>query len=69
VYREAKFVVVVAVREVFPNCPRYIHKYALVERSEFVPRVDVETPVPRWKQMDRRATCCRKAILQEQSDE
>jgi predicted pyridoxine 5'-phosphate oxidase superfamily flavin-nucleotide-binding protein len=51
-YREAQFVVVVAVREVFPNRPRYIHKYALVERSEFVPRVDVETPVPRWKQMD-----------------
>jgi predicted pyridoxine 5'-phosphate oxidase superfamily flavin-nucleotide-binding protein len=51
-YAEAQFVVVVGVREVFPNCPRYIHKFALVERSAFVPHADVETPVPGWKQMD-----------------
>jgi uncharacterized protein len=51
-YPEAQFVVVVKIREVFPNCPRYIHKFALVERSGFVPRADRETPVPRWKQMD-----------------
>ena len=24
--------------QVFPNCPRYIHRMALVERSRFVPR-------------------------------
>jgi uncharacterized protein len=51
-YPEAQFVVVVTIREVFPNCPRYIHKFALVERSKFVPHVDRETPVPGWKQMD-----------------
>jgi uncharacterized protein len=51
-YPEAQFVVVVSVREVFPNCPRYIHKFALVERSPFVPHADVETPVPGWKQMN-----------------
>lgn len=51
-YAEAQFVVVVRVREVFPNCPRYIHKFALVERSAFVPHADIETPVPGWKQMD-----------------
>jgi uncharacterized protein len=51
-YPEAQFVVVVSVREVFPNCPRYIHKFALVERSMFVPHAEVETPVPGWKQMD-----------------
>jgi uncharacterized protein len=51
-YPEAQFVVVVTIREVFPNCPRYIHKFALVERSGFVPHADHETPVPRWKQMD-----------------
>jgi hypothetical protein len=33
----------------FPNCPRYIHKYRLVERSRFVPRVGCPTPVPDWK--------------------
>ena len=43
------FVVRVAVREVFPNCPRYIHKRTLVERSPFVPREGCETPVPDWK--------------------
>ncbi|HLF10328.1 MAG TPA: pyridoxamine 5'-phosphate oxidase family protein [Gammaproteobacteria bacterium] len=51
-YPEAQFVVVVSVREVFPNCPRYIHKFTLVERSAFVPHEDIETPVPGWKQMD-----------------
>jgi predicted pyridoxine 5'-phosphate oxidase superfamily flavin-nucleotide-binding protein len=51
-YPEAQLVVVVDIREVFPNCPRYIHKYALVERSKFVPRAGTVTPVPGWKQMD-----------------
>ena len=49
---EAQLVVRVAIREVFPNCPRYIHKYALVERSRFVPREDCATPVPSWKKSD-----------------
>ena len=48
----AQFVVVVSIREVFPNCPRYIHKYALVERSQFVPREGTTPPSPKWKQMD-----------------
>jgi predicted pyridoxine 5'-phosphate oxidase superfamily flavin-nucleotide-binding protein len=48
----AQFVVVVAIREVFPNCPRYIHKHTLVERSEFVPREGTTAPIPKWKQMD-----------------
>ena len=51
-FPEAQLVVVVGIREVFPNCPRYIHKHALVERSKFVPRVGATTPVPAWKQMD-----------------
>lgn len=48
-FPEAKFVVRVAVREVFPNCPRYLHKRTLVERSAFVPRAGCDTPVPDWK--------------------
>jgi predicted pyridoxine 5'-phosphate oxidase superfamily flavin-nucleotide-binding protein len=48
-YPEAQLVVRVAVTEVFPNCPRYIHEYRLVERSRFVPREDCPTPVPAWK--------------------
>ena len=49
-YPEAQFIVRVAVRRVYPNCPRYIHKYQLVERSAFVPRADTVTPAPAWKQ-------------------
>lgn len=48
-YPEAQFVVRVRANRVFPNCPRYIHKYQLVERSKFVPRVQCVTPVPDWK--------------------
>jgi hypothetical protein len=51
-YPEAQFIVRVAVREVFPNCPRYIHRYQLVERSRFVPRAGCETPTPDWKRSD-----------------
>ncbi|MCX7618861.1 pyridoxamine 5'-phosphate oxidase family protein [Tepidiforma sp.] len=45
----AQFVVRVAVEEVFPNCPRYIHKMQLVERSVFVPKAGCEAPEPEWK--------------------
>ena len=48
-YPEAQFVVRVRAREVFPNCPRYIHKYQLVEHSRFVPKASWPTPVPDWK--------------------
>ena len=33
----ALLVVRVRAREVFPNCPRYIHRYELVERSQVRP--------------------------------
>jgi len=49
-YPEAQFVVRVAVDRIYPNCPRYIHHYQLVERSRFVPRSELTTPVPGWKQ-------------------
>jgi uncharacterized protein len=45
----ALLVVRVRAREVFPNCPRYIHRYELVERSRYVPHADAEPPVPDWK--------------------
>lgn len=48
-YQEAQFVVKVQVHQVFPNCPRYIHKMKLVERSIFVPKEAAVTPVPAWK--------------------
>ncbi len=51
-YPEAQFIVRVAVREVFPNCPRYIHRMSRVESSPFVPREGCVTPVPAWKRSD-----------------
>ncbi len=45
----AQFIWRVRVRELFPNCPRYIHPYRLVERSHFVPRAEAAPPVPKWK--------------------
>jgi predicted pyridoxine 5'-phosphate oxidase superfamily flavin-nucleotide-binding protein len=49
---EAQLVVRVPAREVFPNCPRYIHRMAPVETSVFVPKDGCETPVPNWKRSD-----------------
>jgi predicted pyridoxine 5'-phosphate oxidase superfamily flavin-nucleotide-binding protein len=51
-YPEAQFIVRVRAREVFPNCPRYIHRMQAVERSAFVPREACETPVPDWKRSE-----------------
>jgi hypothetical protein len=51
-YREAQFIVRVAVTRVFPNCPRYIHRYRLIERSNYVPRSGLATPIPNWKKSD-----------------
>ena len=51
-YPEAQFVMRVRTTQVFPNCPRYIHRMALVERSRFVPVGGQETPVPDWKRTE-----------------
>jgi predicted pyridoxine 5'-phosphate oxidase superfamily flavin-nucleotide-binding protein len=48
----AQFVVRVRPTEVFPNCPRYIHRMTLVGRSKFVPREEQQVPVPDWKRTD-----------------
>lgn len=48
-YPEAQFIVRVKAREVFPNCPRYIHQMHRVKRSDFVPKAGCETPIPAWK--------------------
>lgn len=51
-YVGAQFVVRVSATEVFPNCPRYIHRMALVERSRFVPHAAEKTPIPDWKRAE-----------------
>ena len=51
-WERAQFIVRVHATEVFPNCPRYIHRMELVERSRFVPREQQPPPVPDWKRTD-----------------
>jgi predicted pyridoxine 5'-phosphate oxidase superfamily flavin-nucleotide-binding protein len=48
-YPEAQFIYRVRAEEIFPNCPRYIHRMEMVERSRFVPRAACETPDAPWK--------------------
>jgi len=48
----AQLVLVVRAERIYPNCPRYLHKYELVERSAFVPRTGSEAPIPAWKQSE-----------------
>jgi predicted pyridoxine 5'-phosphate oxidase superfamily flavin-nucleotide-binding protein len=48
-YPGAQFVVRVRATQVFPNCPRYIHRMTLVEHSAFVPRGGADPPRPAWK--------------------
>ena len=48
----AVFIVRVTARQIFPNCPRYLHKMQLVEHSVYAPRSDYTPPVPAWKTSD-----------------
>ncbi|WP_025616734.1 pyridoxamine 5'-phosphate oxidase family protein [Salinispora cortesiana] len=46
----AEAVVRVTVREVFENCPRYLHDPATGAHSAHCPRPDYQPPEPAWKQ-------------------
>lgn len=48
----AQLIVRVKAKRIFPNCPRYIHKMELIERSVYAPRSDYEPPEPEWKRME-----------------
>ena len=45
----AKRLIRVRADHIFPNCPRYIPKMELVERSEYTPRDGYTPPDPDWK--------------------
>lgn len=51
-YHEAQFLVRIKIAEIYPNCPRYVHKYQRLATSKFVPDPDTETPIPGWKRID-----------------
>jgi predicted pyridoxine 5'-phosphate oxidase superfamily flavin-nucleotide-binding protein len=51
-YVGAQCIVRVHATEVFPNCPRYIHRLTLVERSRYLPEAGRKPPVPDWKRRD-----------------
>lgn len=48
----ADLVARVRVREVFVNCPRYVHKMARVAPSKYVPDADGTAPLAAWKRVD-----------------
>jgi len=48
----AVFMVRVTARQIFPNCPRYIHKMQLQEHSAYAPRPHYTPPVPAWKSFE-----------------
>jgi predicted pyridoxine 5'-phosphate oxidase superfamily flavin-nucleotide-binding protein len=50
-YPGAELAVHVAVTDVFPNCPRYIHRSSGHELSANVPDVDGSAPIAEWKCM------------------
>ena len=48
-FQGAIAVVRVRARSIFANCRRYVHEYQKVSPSPFVPRNEVDPPVPDWK--------------------
>ena len=48
-YPGAQLIVRVTPTQVFPNCPRYVHKLTQTEPSAFVPAAGRVAPPPAWK--------------------
>ena len=51
-FQEAELVIRVEITEVWPNCPRYVHRYDKVATSRYVPSEAAPTPVAGWKRID-----------------
>jgi len=51
-FGEAEMIVRVKLSKLWVNCPRYIHKYTLVELSHYVPGQKEKTPLAGWKRID-----------------
>ena len=48
----AQFIIRIAIREAFDNCPRYIHRMKITRLSPFAPKPDGSAPRPSWKRLD-----------------
>ncbi len=46
----AQLIVRVTPYAIFPNCPRYVHRMQVIERSPYTPAEGHTPPVPGWKQ-------------------
>jgi predicted pyridoxine 5'-phosphate oxidase superfamily flavin-nucleotide-binding protein len=51
-YIDADYIIRITVRNLFLNCPRYIHHYKKVEPSEYLPKKGCVAPIPDWKKLD-----------------
>ncbi len=51
-YPGAQLIVRVQAEQIFPNCPRYIHKMQIIKYSKYAPRPDYTPPEPEWKQQE-----------------
>lgn len=51
-YVEAQGIVRITVDSIWPNCPRYVHRYEKVKTSRYVPQKAGETPLAGWKRID-----------------
>jgi predicted pyridoxine 5'-phosphate oxidase superfamily flavin-nucleotide-binding protein len=47
----AQLIVRVKAENIFPNCPRYLHRMQMVELSAYAPRAGHAPPIPAWKKM------------------
>jgi uncharacterized protein len=45
----AQLMVRVTPQQIFPNCPRYIHRMQVVESSIYTPELGKQAPIPKWK--------------------
>ncbi len=48
----AELIIRVKATAIWPNCPRYIHRYQKVSRSRYVPAAGCKPPLAEWKRID-----------------
>lgn len=51
-YVDAKYIIRITIRNLFLNCPRYIHRYKKLAQSEYIPKKGCIAPIPDWKKLD-----------------